>query len=435
MKSKKLTAALLVIALGISQFNVALADKKSDAENAKQKAEENLKSKQDEIDYIEQEQGQLQEEINALDAELVNVIVELSTLEEELAIKQDELAQTKENLKQAKEDEKSQYEAMKLRIRFMYEKGDSAMLTSILESQSIADLLNRVEYVNQVYDYDRNLLTQYENTKKQVANLQKKQKKEVAALEQKRLEYQEAEANYRTVIAQKKKESTNFDRLLAEAQSLAAQYQDTINAQNVIIAQENEREERERREREEQERLAQQERERQELERQQLQVAQGSQQNESSGESAGSSNSAGNGDSGGSSGESSGGSSGGENKDPGYSTGVSGSAVVQYAMNFVGNPYVWGGKDPNTGADCSGFTSYVYAHFGISIPSYSYSQRSVGKEVSYANARAGDLICYNGHVAIYMGNGQIVHAKGTAYGIVAYDNATYRPIVTVRRVL
>ena len=109
--------------------------------------------------------------------------------------------------------------------------------------------------------------------------------------------------------------------------------------------------------------------------------------------------------------------------------------MVNYAMNFVGNPYVWGGKDPNTGADCSGFTSYVYAHFGISIPSYSYSQRSVGQEVSYSNAQAGDLICYAGHVAIYMGNGQIVHAKGTAYGIVAYDNATYRPIITVRRVL
>ena len=177
MKSKKLMAVLLVITLGISQFNVALADKKSDAENAKKKAEQNLKSKQNEIDNIEQEQGQLEEEINALDAELVNVIVKLSTLEEELAIKQDELAQTKEDLKQAKQDEKNQYEAMKLRIRFMYEKGDSAMLTSILESKSIADLLNRVEYVNQVYDYDTNLLTENDNTKKQDAKLQKKQNK------------------------------------------------------------------------------------------------------------------------------------------------------------------------------------------------------------------------------------------------------------------
>ena len=420
MKSRKLVAILLVLVMGISQFTVALADKKSEAENKKQEAEDNLRSKQNEIDSIEQEQAQLQSEIDALDAELVNVILELSTLEEELAIKQDELAQTEEQLEQAKKDEKHQYDSMKLRIRFMYEKGDSAMLTSILESKSIAELLNRVEYVNEVYDYDRNLLTEYKNTKEQVAALTEQQKQEIAALEQKQQEFQVAEENYRTTIERKQGEVANFGEMLTAAQALAAQYQDTINAQNVIIAQENERIERERRAREEQER---QERERVERERQQRE----SLSNSNSGGNSGSGSTGG--------GNNSGGNSGGGNQDPGYSTGVSGSAVVQYALNFVGNPYVWGGKDPNTGADCSGFTSYVYAHFGISVPSYSYSQRSVGKEVSYANAIPGDLICYSGHVAIYMGNGQIVHAKGTAYGIVAYDNATYRSIVTVRRVL
>ena len=150
------------------------------------------------------------------------------------------------------------------------------------------------------------------------------------------------------------------------------------------------------------------------------------------------------------SGRSSGGSSGGSggtskpnsnasvpggNLNPPKTTNVSGSDVVNYAMQFVGKPYVWGGKDPNTGADCSGFTSYVYAHFGISIPSFSGAQRSCGQEVSYANAQAGDLICYAGHVAIYMGGGKIVHAKGTAYGIVGNDNATYKTIITVRRLL
>lgn len=492
MKSKKLIAFLLILTLGVSQFNVALADKKSDAESKKKAAQEDLKSKQNEIDYIEQEQQQLKEEIDALDAELVNVIVELSTLEEELAIKQDELAQTKEELKQAKKDEKDQYEAMKLRIRFMYEKGDSAMLTRILESKSIADFLNRVEYVNQMYDYDRNLLTEYENVKKQVAKLQKQQKEEVAALEDKQQEYQVAEANYRTVIDQKQGEVADFDQKLAEAQTLAAKYQDTINAQNVIIAKENKRIEEERKEKErlqkEQEERERQERERLQQEQEQEQEQQRAIANnnlasaggdesgensegeesggnsggdESSGTSGGgdesdgsggeeSGGSAGGDESGGNSGgdesggdssggEESGGNSGGEEsgggQDPGYSTGVSGSELVQYALSFVGNPYVWGGKDPNTGADCSGFTSYVYAHFGISIPSYSYAQRSVGQEVSYANAQPGDLICYAGHVAIYMGNGQIVHAKGTAYGIVAYDNATYREIITVRRLL
>ena len=430
MKSRKLIAVLLVLVMGISQFTVALADKKSDAENKKQEAEDNLKSKQNEINSIEREQSQLQAEIDALDAELVDVILKLSTLEEELAIKQDELAQTEEQLEQARKDEKNQYESMKLRIRFMYEKGDSAMLTSILESKSIAELLNRVEYVNQVYDYDRNLLTEYKNTKEQVAALTEQQKQEIAALEQKQQEFQVAEENYRTTIAKKQGEVANFGEMLAAAQTLAAQYQDTINAQNVIIAQENERIERERQQREQAER-ERQERERQERERQQR-------MNSSNGNSGGGSTgggSTGSGSTGSNTERGDGNSGGGGNQDPGYSTGVSGSAVVQYALNFVGNPYVWGGKDPNTGADCSGFTSYVYAHFGISIPSYSYSQRSVGKEVSYANAKAGDLICYAGHVAIYMGNGQIVHAKGTAYGIVAYDSATYRNIVTVRRVL
>lgn len=437
MKSKKLVAALLVVAMGFSQFTVAMADKKSEAEQKKKEAEQSLKSKQGEINNIQEQQEQLRGEINELDAELVNVMIELSTLEEELSIKQDELEQTKADLEQAKEDEKNQYEAMKLRIRFMYEKGDSAMLTSLLESGSIADLLNRVEYVNEVYEYDRNLLTEYQDTKNQVAALEQQQEEYILALEAKQQEYQVARKNFETTIAQKKNEVGNFQNKLEEARALAAKYQDTINAQNTIIAQENERIERERREREE--------RERQERERAAAAAAAAMRASNNSGNSSGtasSGSSSGTGSSGNSSGTASSGgsdsgtsSTGGGNKNPGYSTGVSGSSVVNYAMNFVGNPYVWGGKDPNTGADCSGFTSYVYAHFGINIPSYSYSQRSVGKEVSYANAQAGDLICYAGHVAIYMGNGQIVHAKGTAYGIVAYDNATYRPIITVRRVL
>ncbi len=439
MKSKKLIAALLVVAMGFSQFTVAMADKKSEAEQKKKEAEASLKSKQGEINNIQEQQEQLRGEINALDAELVNVMIELSTLEEELSVKQDELEQTKADLEQAKEDEKNQYEAMKLRIRFMYEKGDDAMLTSLLESGSIADLLNRVEYVNEVYEYDRNLLTEYKETKNQVAALEQQQEEYIQALEAKQQEYQVARENFETTIAQKKNEVGNFENKLEEARALAAKYQDTINAQNTIIAQENERIERERREREERER---QERERQEQERAAAAAAAIRASNNSGGSSgsgnSNSSSSSGNSNSSSSSSgnsSSSSGTGGGGDKNPSYSTGVSGSSVVNYAMNFVGNPYVWGGKDPNTGADCSGFTSYVYAHFGISIPSYSYSQRSVGKEVSYANAQAGDLICYAGHVAIYMGNGQIVHAKGTAYGIVAYDNATYRPIITVRRVL
>ncbi len=413
MKIRRLTAALLIVALSFSQVSVVLADKKTDAQNKKKEAQEDLNNKNAEIDKIKANQDKIQADIDKLDSDLVQVMIDLSTLEEDLAIKQDELAQTKEDLKQAKKDEKTQYKAMKKRIQFMYERGDTTVLASILESDSISDLLNRVEYFNEVYDYDRNLLITYQETKEQVATLEQQQEEHIAELESTQVEYQAAATRFQNTIAEKKGTLDGFDEKLAQARELAAQYQDSISAQDTVIANE---EAREAEERAAAERAAA------------AQQAAANQSNNNGGSGGGGTGGGGTGGGGGNTG-------GNSNSNPGFATNVNGSAVVQYAMGFVGNPYVWGGKDPNTGADCSGFTSYVYAHFGINIPSYSYSQRSVGQEVSYSNAQPGDLICYAGHVAIYMGNGKIVHAKGTAYGIVGNDNATYRPIITVRRVL
>ena len=110
-------------------------------------------------------------------------------------------------------------------------------------------------------------------------------------------------------------------------------------------------------------------------------------------------------------------------------------AVADFAVQFVGNPYVWGGTSLTGGADCSGFTQSVYANFGVSLPRTSYEQQNAGTEVSYADAQPGDLICYGGHVAIYMGNGRIVHASNSVDGIKISDNAAYRTIVSVRRLV
>ena len=117
-----------------------------------------------------------------------------------------------------------------------------------------------------------------------------------------------------------------------------------------------------------------------------------------------------------------------------YSSG-SGSSVVDFATQFVGNPYVWGGTSLTNGADCSGFVQSVYANFGVSLPRTSYEQQYAGTEVSYADAQPGDLICYGGHVAIYMGNGQIVHASNSVDGIKISNDATYRTITSVRRLV
>ena len=146
-------------------------------------------------------------------------------------------------------------------------------------------------------------------------------------------------------------------------------------------------------------------------------------------------------------------SSNGSSTSTGSSTGTSGSyqstqngpgsavydsavrtAIVAYAKQFLGNPYVYGGTSLTNGADCSGFVQSVFAHFGISLPRTTWDMENVGTAVSYDQAVAGDIILYDGHVGIYMGNGQIVNAINSAKGIGILP-ATYTNIVTVRRLV
>lgn len=111
-----------------------------------------------------------------------------------------------------------------------------------------------------------------------------------------------------------------------------------------------------------------------------------------------------------------------------------GQAVIDFACKFIGNPYVWGGTSLTNGADCSGFVQSVYANFGISLPRTTWDMVHVGYEVSYEQAQPGDIILYDGHVGLYMGDGNIVNAMNEADGI-GICSAQYAPIVTIRRVL
>ncbi len=389
-RAKAVLALVLVVSLTIGSSQVVYA---TSAQNKKSEAEKNLNDVNKKIDNLESEKEEIEGELDTKNEELVNLMVDVGILEKEIDQNEKQLKQVKKDLKTAQKNEKKQYQAMKKRIKFMYERGDSAVISSLLESKSMADMLNRVEYFNEVYDYDRNLLDNYEKTRKQVEDLKAQVEDEKKELETAKDDLKQQQKQLETAMANLRSQQANADTQIANAKNLASEYQKTITEQNKII--------------------------------QQQQAAAAA--SRSSGGSSGGS--------GGTSKPNSNASVPGGNLNPPKTTNVSGSDVVNYAMQFVGKPYVWGGKDPNTGADCSGFTSYVYAHFGISIPSFSGAQRSCGQEVSYANAQAGDLICYAGHVAIYMGGGKIVHAKGTAYGIVGNDNATYKTIITVRRLL
>ncbi len=410
---KRLLAAVIVAAVGIVDFSTVSATSLKDAQDKKSQAQSNLDDINNTIGDLKSEQSQLENEKSQYDSQLMSLLTDMDVLEQDIANKQDEIDQANADLETAQQQEQTQYDSMKVRIQYMYEQGNDSVWTAIIGAKSITDLLNRVEYVSEVYDYDRKQLTAYQETVQQVADLTEQLKNEMDEMEELQLSYEEQKTQLDSVIADLGAQISDFDTQLANAKTLASQYAQTIKEQNDIIA----KEEQKKKDREAAAAAAAATSAKSNTTASTTTAATGGTDNTSN---TGSGNTdAGLTDTG---------------LNPSFSSGVSGGEVVSYACQFVGNPYVFGGTSLTEGADCSGFIQSVYAHFGISLPRTSGELRSAGKEVSYANAQAGDIICYAGHVAIYMGNGQIVHASSPTTGI-KYGTATYRTILSVRRVL
>ena len=402
-----------------------LEKQKEEAQNKQKEESDKLNSVSGRIDSIQGDADAVAEEIDEADAALVETLASVEIIEEELSDKEEEIKVTTAEYEKAKEKEEEQYEAMKLRIRFMYEKGDSTYLQLLLESQNFSEAVNKAEYITQLYDYDRRMLEEYEAAKEECENLKNQLEEEKAELEAQQHELREEQKNLETLLSEKQKIYDNYEVQIAQARQEAAIYKANIKKQteeirNLEAASKKKDSEIEAAKKAEEEARKAQE----EALRRQAEEAAG--QSGESGSSSGSSSSGGSSSGSGSSGYASASSYAG--------SGSKGQQIASYACQFIGNPYVPGGTSLTDGADCSGFVWRVYKDFGYSVPRTSYGCRSAGTEVSYADAQPGDIVCYAGHVGLYIGNGQIVHASTQKTGI-KITNATYKEILTIRRIV
>lgn len=444
---KRFLCLTLGLLLTVSQVApVGAATRKEQLKQDKAAAQSQLAAQESKIDSLENQKQTLSAEINQLDSDLVNIMVEIEILDGELSDKEAQIEQTKADLEVAEANKQKQYEAMKKRIQYLYEKGgDDAWAQMLFQATDFTSLLNQAEYVQQMYDSDRNSLEEYKETVQQVTDLGNQLDSEKAELEEMNQEYQNRQASMQEQLEQKKATSSDYDAQIAQAQDQAAQYTELIRQQNAEIQKIEEEEKKAAEEAarkaaeeaakkaaaEEAAKKAQEEANKKAAEaasKKSSTTSTTTSSNKTTGNSS-SSTSKGNGSSTGSSSGSSSSSSSNVSYNP------TGQSVVNYACQFVGNPYVWGGTSLTNGADCSGFIMSVYAKFGVSLPHSSAAMAGCGRGVSYSEAMPGDIICYAGHVAIYMGGGQIVHASNARDGIKISGNAAYRPIVAVRRVL
>lgn len=393
MNWKKTLCGLLAAAVLVTGISVSASSIKT-VQNQKAQNEKELKNIQSKISSLENQKSALSSELSSLNDELVDTLLNIDILETDLANKEVEIQEAQAAFEEAKATEERQYESMKLRIQYLYESGNEGYLELLLTSESVADLVNKVDYAEELQEYDRRLLDEYKAAKQAVIELQEQleeEKEELLILEE---QMEEEKANLQSMIARKQSQIADFNSQLSAAKAKASEYQKKITEQNAQIKK-----------------------------LQQEAAAKAAQVTKS----AGSSSSSG-GTSTGSSGSSSG-SSKGSSSSGGSGTGA---AIASYGLRFVGNPYVSGGNSLTNGTDCSGFVHLVYANFGISTPRQSGALAGGGRSVSDADKQPGDVVCYPGHVGIYIGNNQIVHASTEKTGI-KVSNMYYRSILCIRR--
>ena len=377
---KKIVNIIAVI-LMISVLGTTVhASKISDLTNSIESNKNSLNTINGQISDWEDEQDLLEEEISDLDAELINMMTSIALLEEEIEELQGQIDETQKKYEEAVATEQKQYEDMKIRIKFMYERGNESYLTLFLGAEDFGDMINKADYIEQLYEYDRKMLLEYQAVKEEVAALKQKLETDMTLLESNKADLESQQKELDILLEEKKRQSENYESQIAKAKQQAAYYKTKIQQE--------------------------------EAELKKLQEAERRKANS------------------------------GNYTVSQFDTSVIddspgselGKNIAKYACQYIGNPYVPGGTSLTEGADCSGFTYRVYKDFGYTLPRTSFQQRGAGKSVNYEDAQPGDIICYDGHVGIYVGGGYIVHASTQKTGI-KISRATYRSILSVRRII
>ncbi len=396
----------------------ALKKQKSAVENQKATSQKKLNQANDQINDASEGMDEAQESIDETQMEIVGLMTDIELIKEDILNKTQLIEQTNAEYEEAKYQEETLYNSMVQRIKFMYEKGNLSYMQLLLTATSYADALNKALYIEQLYDYDRIKLSEYVASKEAAQALGQQLEEEKAELEASQFELEEEEAYMEELLARYKATYADYEVKLAKARQDAVVYTAQIKSQQASISNLQKEIEAKQKEVDAAKKAAEQALEAERAAEEAKQAEENSNNNSSQ--------------SGTSSGKSSGSSSG--SKTYAAAGSATGSNIVKFACQFVGNPYVAGGTSLTEGCDCSGFVMSVYKAFGIKVPRTSWGQGSYGREVSYADAQPGDVIYYGGHVGIYIGGGQIVHASTQKTGI-KYSPATYRSIITVRRFL